>query len=68
MGDLKGGGGGVMELRIDYGPGYRIYYAKEQDHIIILLGGVVSVINLKILPMQSSDGTPIRNGGSGLWH
>ncbi|MBA7528151.1 hypothetical protein ES705_20334 [subsurface metagenome] len=39
MGDSKGVGSGVMELRIDYGPGYRIYYAQEQDRIIILLGG-----------------------------
>ena len=36
MGDSKGVGSGVVELRIDYGPGYRIYYAKEQDRIVIL--------------------------------
>jgi len=39
MGDSKRVGSGVMELRIDYGLGYRIYYAQEQDRIIILLGG-----------------------------
>jgi putative addiction module killer protein len=31
--------GGVFELRLDFGPGYRIYYAREGQTIIILLGG-----------------------------
>lgn len=35
---LKGVGAGVLEMRLDFGPGYRIYLAKEGDRIIILLG------------------------------
>ena len=31
--------GAVSELRVDYGPGYRIYYAKIGDVIVVLLGG-----------------------------
>ncbi len=30
---------GVFELRLDFGPGYRIYYGREGRTIIILLGG-----------------------------
>ena len=30
---------GVWELRIDYGPGYRVYFAKEENRIILLLIG-----------------------------
>ncbi len=39
MGDSKVVGSGVLELRIDYGPGYRVYYGKDQDRLVILLGG-----------------------------
>src|SRR5579863_757898 len=31
--------GGVFELRLDFGPGYRVYYGREGRTIIILLGG-----------------------------
>lgn len=42
MGNLsnaKGVGGGVFEYRIDFGPGYRIYFGRDGDALIILLGG-----------------------------
>jgi putative addiction module killer protein len=32
-------GEGVSELRIDYGPGYRVYYKKQGKDLIILLAG-----------------------------
>ena len=38
-GDVGPVGGGVSELRIDYGPGYRIYYWQRGDFLVVLLGG-----------------------------
>ena len=37
--NVKGASAGVMELRIDFGPGYRVYFGKDGDMIVILLGG-----------------------------
>ncbi len=37
--NVKGVGAGVFECRIDCGPGYRVYFAKDGERIVILLGG-----------------------------
>ena len=38
-GDVKAVGEGISELRIDYGPGYRVYYKKRGRKVVILLAG-----------------------------
>lgn len=38
-GDVKPVGGEVSELRIRYGPGYRVYFLREDDQLILLLAG-----------------------------
>ena len=39
FGDCKRVGGGVEELRIDFGPGYRIYYGRRGSLLVVLLCG-----------------------------
>lgn len=39
LGDVKPVGGGVSETRIDYGPGYRVYFASRRGLVTILLAG-----------------------------
>ena len=36
---VKGVGAGIYEHRIDFGPGYRVYFGKDGDLLVILLGG-----------------------------
>lgn len=47
-GDVEPVGEGVSELRIHYGPGYRVYFKKQGDELVILLAGGVKAT-------QSSD-------------
>lgn len=38
-GDVRPVGSGVSELRIDYGPGYRVYFCKRGEELVLLLCG-----------------------------
>jgi putative addiction module killer protein len=37
--NVKGVGSGVYEYRINFGPGYRMYFGKDGEQVILLLGG-----------------------------
>ena len=39
FGDVKPVGDGVSELRIDYGPGYRVYFVRRGPVVVVLLCG-----------------------------
>jgi putative addiction module killer protein len=39
LGDIKPVGEGVSEMRIDYGPGYRVYFIHPQRTVVLLLCG-----------------------------
>jgi putative addiction module killer protein len=37
--NVKGVGSGVLEYKVDFGPGYRIYFGKDGESLVILIGG-----------------------------
>ena len=37
--NVKSVGGGVFEYKLDYGPGFRIYFGRDGETVVILLGG-----------------------------
>jgi putative addiction module killer protein len=39
LSNSKGVGAGVYEYRIDFGPGYRIYFGKDGERLVVLVGG-----------------------------
>jgi putative addiction module killer protein len=39
LSEVKPVGAGVLERRIDWGPGYRVYFGRDGDRLVILLGG-----------------------------
>ena len=39
MSNVKGVGSGLFEYKIDFGPGYRIYFGKDGDRLVVLVGG-----------------------------
>lgn len=39
LSNVKGVGGGIFEYRVDFGPGFRIYFGKDGERLVILLGG-----------------------------
>jgi putative addiction module killer protein len=63
LGDVKPVGDGVSELRIDYGPGYRVYLRQKGKLLVILLAGgtkktqASDILKAKRLAKECEDGT-----------
>jgi len=63
LGDAKSLGDGVSEMRIDYGPGYRLYFTRRCERIVILLCGgdkkrqSDDIARAKQLAKEADDGT-----------
>ena len=63
LGDAKSLGDGVSEMRIDYGPGYRLYFTRRGERIVILLCGgdkkrqSDDIARAKQLAKEADDGT-----------
>ena len=53
LGDCKPVGRGVIELRLDFGPGYRVYFAELADRLILLTAGNKSTQQHDIRRAQS---------------
>ena len=45
MGDVRSLGGQVYEMRIDYGPGYRLYFLRQDDSILVFLYGATRTVS-----------------------
>jgi putative addiction module killer protein len=61
LSNVKGVGTGVQEYRIDFGPGYRIYFGRDGDRLVILLAGGRRAASRTTSRPRRSDGPTTRS-------
>jgi putative addiction module killer protein len=63
--NAKSVGAGVYECKINFGPGYRVYFGRDGEQTVILLGGGTNSANRTISSLHANDGqTTSREGSS----
>jgi putative component of toxin-antitoxin plasmid stabilization module len=60
--NIKGVGGGVFELKIAFGPGYRVYFGKRGATVVILLGGGTKAAKTATSRRLTRAGTTSKRG------
>lgn len=70
LGDHRSVGDGVWELRLDFGPGYRIYYGEVDNTVVLLLCGAINPHRDGILNAQKIIGknTKRDTNNENLWN
>jgi putative addiction module killer protein len=56
FGDVKPAGSGVSEMRVDYGPGYRVYFFRRGKELVILLCGGDKKTQSRYRPGETVEG------------
>lgn len=68
--NVEGVGAGVYEIKIDFGPGYRVYFGKDGATLVILLGGSAKKRQDAAIAGAKAAWLEYRRGGKeqGEWH
>jgi putative addiction module killer protein len=64
--NVKSVGGGVLELRIDFGPGYRVYFGRDGEMLVILLTGGTKKRQQRDIDTAQSYWQDYKQGGHSL--
>jgi putative addiction module killer protein len=64
--NVKSVGGSVLELRIDFGPGYRVYFGRDSETLVILLTGGTKKRQQRDIGAAHTYWQDYKQGGSSL--